>query len=177
MFGASRNIKEDKTLPTRKPKTEPTIDYHLSSAFKDDDIIDLILKGHLVIEAMIAKILENFGFGDEIWKWSFPKKIEKCISVSPLPHWVGDICLNINDIRNDYCHSLGHRTTFDEVFEYLKKWSNSGLEYTDETIYNNKTYSEECYGVKGILTETLSNTMDEINNVYRALGIKETYWA
>ncbi len=164
-------------MPPRKPKTEPTIDYHLSSAFKDDDILGLILKGHLVIEAMIAKILEHLSFGEKIWRWSFPKKIENCVDASPMPQWVADICLDINDIRNDYCHSLGHQTTFNDAFEYVKKWSDSGLEYTDETIYSNKSYSEECYGVEGILTETLSNTMDEINNVFGILGIKETYWA
>jgi hypothetical protein len=164
-------------LPPRKPKAEPTIDYHLSSAFKDDDIISLILKGHLVIEAMAAKILEHIGFGDEIWRWSFPKKIDECVANSPMPQWIGNICLDINEIRNDYCHSLGHQTTFDEIFEYVQKWSESGLEYTDETIYSDKVYSEECYGLEGILTETLSNTMFEINEVFSALGIKETYLA
>ena len=31
----------------RKPKIEPTFDYHLSSAFKDKDIIGLVLKGQV----------------------------------------------------------------------------------------------------------------------------------
>lgn len=49
-----------------------------------------------------------------------------------------------------------------------------GLEYTDETIFENRPESKEIYGVEGILTETLSNTMDEINQIFGELGIKET---
>lgn len=52
-------------MPMRKPKVEPTIDYHLSSAFSDEDILGLVLKGHLVIEAMLGKILSHYGFGEE----------------------------------------------------------------------------------------------------------------
>ena len=164
-------------MSMRKPKIEPTFDYHLSSAFSDEDILGLILKGHLVIEAMLGKILCHCGFGEEIWRWSFPRKIEQCKKNSSFPVWVAQICIDINEIRNDYCHSLGHVLSFDEAFDHVQKWSSLGLEYTDETIFENKPESEEIYGVEGILTETLSNTMDEINQVFGQLGIKETYLA
>ncbi|BCO25713.1 hypothetical protein MIZ03_0592 [Rhodoferax lithotrophicus] len=159
----------------RKPKIEPTFDYHLSSAFKDEDILALVLKGHLVIEAMLGKILEKAGFGEEIWRWPFLTKVEKSIENSPMPQWVGDICNDLNDIRNDYCHSLGHEVSFSEVYAHVQRWSSLGLEYTDETIYSDAVESEDIYGVEGILTETLSNTMDEINNVFGQIGLKETY--
>lgn len=159
----------------RKPKIEPTFDYHLSSAFKDEDILALVLKGHLVIEAMLGKILEKAGFGEEIWRWPFPTKVEKSIANSPMPQWVGDICNDINDIRNDYCHSLGHEVSFSEAYAHVQRWSSLGLEYTDETIYSDALGSEDIYGVEGILTETLSNTMDELNNVFGKIGLKETY--
>ncbi len=162
---------------SRKPKIEPQCDYHLTSAFRDDDIIGLILKGHLVIEAMIAKILNKSDFGEEIWSWPFPKKIKKALKVSPLPDWVADICLDINNIRNDYCHSLGHQLTFDVAFDLAQKWSSLGLDYSDEVIFSVKDEAEEIYGVEGILTETISNTIDELNIVFGKLGIKETYWA
>jgi hypothetical protein len=159
----------------RKPKVEPTIDYHLTSAFKDEDILALVLKGHLVIEAMLGKILRQAGFGEEIWRWPFPTKIEKCIASSPLPQWLGEICSDINNIRNDYCHSLGHEVSFSEAYKYVKRWSSLGLEYSDETICSDARESEEIYGVEGILTETLSNVMDEINTVFGEVGLKETY--
>lgn len=160
---------------TRKPKIEPTFDYHLSSAFKDEEIMALVLKGHLVIEAMLGKILEKAGFGDEIWRWPFPTKVEKTIFNSSMPKWVGDICNDINDIRNDYCHSLGHEITFSEAYCHIQKWSSLGLEYTDETIYSDRSESENIYGVEGIITETISNIIDEINIVFGQIGIKETY--
>lgn len=159
----------------RKPKIEPACDYHLTSAFRDEDIMTLVLKGHLVIEAMLGKILERAGFGEEIWRWSFPKKVEQSLDNSPMAPWVGVICNDINDIRNDYCHSLGHEVSFSEAYRYVQKWDSLGLEYTDETIYSDKAESEEIYGVEGILTETLSNTMDEINCVFGKIGLKETY--
>lgn len=159
----------------RKPKMEPHFDFHLSSAFRDDDIIGLVLKGHLVIEAMLCKILANAGFGEEIWQWSFPKKIEKTVANSPMAQWIADICNDINDIRNDYCHSLGHETRFSDAFSYVQKWSSLGLEYTDETIFADEVGSQEFYGVEGILTETISNTIDEINVVFGQVGLKETY--
>ncbi|MEN9657352.1 MAG: hypothetical protein RL571_817 [Pseudomonadota bacterium] len=159
----------------RKPKVEPTFDYHLSSAFKDEDILALVLKGHLVIEAMLGKILGNAGFGEEIWRWPFPTKVEKSIANGSMPQWVGDICNDINNIRNDYCHSLGHELSFSEAYKHAQGWSSLGLEYTDETIYSDATESEEMYGVEGILTETLSNIMDEINVVFGKIGLKETY--
>ncbi|MFA7818603.1 hypothetical protein [Aeromonas dhakensis] len=161
----------------RRPQVEPTFDYHLTSAFRDDDIISLILKGHLVIEAMLGKILEKSGFGEEIWRWPFPAKVEKSIANSPLPQWVGDICNDLNEIRNDYCHSLGHELTFSNAYSYVVKWNSLGLEYTDETIYSNFSESEECYGVEGILTETISNTIDEINYVFGKIGLRETYYS
>ncbi len=159
----------------RKPKIEPTFDYHLSHAYRDEDNMILILKGHLVIEAMLGKVLEKAGFGEEIWRWSFPIKVEKSIGNSPMPHWVGDICNDINGIRNDYCHSLGHEVTFSDAYNHVKKWSLLGLEYTDETIYSNQAESEEIYGVAGILSETVSNIIDELNDVFGKIGLKETY--
>lgn len=137
----------------------------------------LILKGHLVIEAMLGKILETAGYGEEIWRWSFPMKVQKSVANSPMPNWVGDICSDINEIRNDYCHSLGHEVSFLEAYNYVQKWSSLGLEYTDATIYSDAADSEEMYGVEGILMETLSNTIDELNNVFGQIGIKETYRA
>ncbi|MGI2094869.1 hypothetical protein ACRN96_20115 [Shewanella oncorhynchi] len=59
----------------------------------------------------------------------------------------------------------------------MLKWSDLGLEYTDETIYLHKAESNDFYGIEGIITETLSNTMDEINYMFDELGIKETYLA
>ncbi len=66
-----------------------------------------------------------------------------------------------------FCHSMKHSIM-------SKKWRSLGLEYTDETIFENRPESKEIYGVEGILTETLSNTMDEINQIFGELGIKET---
>lgn len=168
----------EQELPVvRKPKIEPAFDYHLSYAYRDENNMILILKGHLVIEAMLGKILEKAGFDEEIWRWSFPKKVEKSIANSPMPKWVGDICNDINDIRNDYCHSLGHEVAFSEAYIYVQKWSSLGLEYSDESISSNVAESEEIYGVSGILTETISNIIDEINHVFGKIGLKETYLA
>lgn len=71
----------------RKPKIEPTHDYHLSSAFSDEDIMGLVLKGHLVIEAMLGKILTHAGYSDEIWRWSFSKKIDECKKTVLFLNW------------------------------------------------------------------------------------------
>lgn len=158
----------------RKPKIKPKIDYHISIN-PDVELLVLVLKGHLVLDAMISMILQHYGYKEEIWKWSFPKKIAECLKVSPMQPWLADICIDINNIRNDYCHSLGHEIMFDEAFVLVNKWSKLGLDYSDEGIYQDKNYSSECYCVDGIIEETLSNTMVEINDVFEKIGLESTY--
>lgn len=76
-----------------------------------------ILKGHLVIEAMLGKILETAGFGEKIWCWSFPKKVEQSIANSSMNQWVGDICNDINDIRP--CMSKLHNEIKINLLKYI----------------------------------------------------------
>ena len=63
----------------------------------------------------------------------------------------------INKIRNNIAHDLFYQLTFDEVFEIVKESARLGVDYSDETIFDNKDLSREYYGLEGLIRELFPN--------------------
>lgn len=142
----------------RKAKLPPSFLLYISQT-EQEDILVLVLKGHLVIEALLVELIQLTENSDQPWRWNFPNKVNKCIELNYLTAEMGAALLNLNDLRNDLAHILGNSITFDRVFELAQKVGNAGFDFSDETIYRDKQQSEKYYGIFGVL-------MDILNSIY-----------
>lgn len=140
----------------RKAALSPSFDHYLSS-FGDEDVIVLILKGHLVIEALLVELLQTQGDSDIYWKWNFPKKCDALIDKKLLSVEQAAALKDFNDIRNDIAHILGHTVTFDRVFKLAGKLAAGGFDFSDDTIHQNRKLSEEWYGITGGLVDIINS--------------------
>ena len=81
----------------------------------------------------------------------------------------------INSIRNKFSHNLEFDISFDDAFDLVNLAHEVGIEFSDDNIWCNRIFSEEYYGVEGILEEVMGNT-----NVHIALILEEVggiiYW-
>ena len=64
----------------------------------------------------------------------------------------------INKVRNSIAHNLFYELTFNAVFDLVVFSSVAGVDYSDDTIFEDKETSEEWYGVKGAVDELFINT-------------------
>ena len=140
----------------RKAKTNPSFEHYLEDSGVNDQILIYILKGHLVVEALLVELLQVKIQGDMPWKWNFPTKISKCVSFGFINQDQADALNDLNDLRNDFAHILGQRIDFDRIFSLVKKAS-KGFEFSDTTIHENKSLTEEWYGIESGLVEVLSS--------------------
>lgn len=63
----------------RKAKDVPSFDHYLHALSASDEALLTVLKGHLVIEALLVELIQLRVTNDSVWKWNFPKKnIEMC---------------------------------------------------------------------------------------------------
>lgn len=160
----------------RKAKIEPSIFIHhnIFKGYSDGDsdgiLIHLLLKGHLVVEAILVKNLQHAGHGEKVWEWSFPKKAKLCLENGYLCKTTHDICIDINNIRNDFCHSLGHKITFKEAYSMLDKWVKSGLDYGDD-LYLDYDDLEENLGIEGIFYETFTYLISDLGSLANDKGV------
>ena len=120
----------------RKAKVSPSFLAYLDG-LKRDQPLELILVGHLVVEALLVELIQLDLASDQPWKWTFPKKVEHCVSKGLVDAARKTVYLRLNDIRNDFAHSLGHRL-------------------------ENRSLSEEWYGLEGVLTEVLNEMYLEL---------------
>ena len=139
----------------RKAKVSPSFEIYLKGLTKGQPV-ELILVGHLVVEALLVEIINLTIKGDKPWKWSYPDKVAHCLKLGLIDAKQQATLLRLNEIRNDFAHSLGHTLNFDDVFAYVKEMAAAGYEFSDTTIYEDKSLSEEWYGFDGVIIEILN---------------------
>jgi hypothetical protein len=83
--------------------------------------------------------------------------VDKCVEIGLLTDEVGKSLKAFNNVRNDFAHILGHRLTFDDVFELVKKVAGAGFDFTDDTIWTDRQLSEELYEIEGVVNEVVRN--------------------
>lgn len=140
----------------RKARVDPSVSRYLEALAKDQPL-DLVLRGHLVIEALLVEIIQLFEASDRPWRWNFPQKVDTCVTRGLVDLRVGALCKRVNDIRNDFAHVLGHTATFDDVFDLACEAARAGCDFSDETVFEDRALSEEWYGIDGVLTEILNS--------------------
>ena len=69
----------------------------------------------------------------------------------------------INNVRNNFAHNLGYKFSFSDGFELVKKAGEVGIDFSDETIFENKNLSEQWYGLEGVIQELFQNTAMDLS--------------
>lgn len=131
----------------------------------DDNLISFI-KGHLFLENAINKVLgkikldTNETFANKINILFNNKRINKKTKV---------LLVEINRVRNKIAHNLYYELTFDTMFKLVKLSSEAGIDYSDDTIFENKRLSFEWYNVSGIILELFPNTFSHLFEINEEL--------
>lgn len=147
--------------PIRKAKVEPSFSHYLEG-LKEGQPLELVLVGHLVLDALLVEIIQLKIVGDTPWNWHFPTKVQCCVDKGFLSGTSQPFYTRFNDIRNDFAHMLGHKLTFDDVFALVADMANAGYDFSDDTIHSDRKLSEEWYGIEGVLIEILNNLYFEL---------------
>lgn len=141
----------------RKAVTSPTFEHYLSVTEIDDQRLVTVLKGHLVVEALLVELLELHVRVDAPWKWNFPTKTAKCVDLGIINTSQAEALNELNNIRNDFAHVLGQRLGFERVFGLVQKAASAGFEFSDDTIHQDETTSKEWYDTDGCIVEVLNS--------------------
>ena len=154
----------------RKAKTDPSFEYYLRASCIDEQALVLVLKGHLVIEAILVELIQIKVSNDTPWKWNFPAKTSQCVHCGFINQAQADALNDLNDLRNDCAHILGQQFTFDRIFTLIKKAADAGFDFSDETIHRDPTLSEEWYGIEAGLSEVLNSFYFDLADILHASG-------
>lgn len=122
----------------------------------DENLIRYI-KGHLFIEFAMNTILLK-ATHRSISKYTFSQKIDLLFDGGFIDEPEKKLLKRINQFRNKIAHNLDCELTFETVFELVELSAQAGVDYSDETIFENKKLSEEWYGITGVLNELFPNT-------------------
>lgn len=147
--------------PIRKAKVEPSF-FHYLEGLKEGQPLELILVGHLVIDALLVELIQLKVVSDQPWKWNFPTKVQSCVDGGHLSAASQPFYIRLNDIRNDFAHMLGHKLTFDDLFAFVSDMAKAGYDFSDDTIHSDRKLSEEWYGFEGVLSEILNDLYSEL---------------
>ncbi len=141
----------------RKAASSPSIDFFLTDHPQKDALI-LILTGHLSIEYLLIEIIGlRCTDKEKLWRWNFPKKVEKCVELDFISKGMAEGLNALNDVRNDFAHILGHKLTFDDAFDLVGKVARAGFIFTDDNIWDDRQLSQEWYGIDGVIDEVVRN--------------------
>jgi len=141
----------------RKAATSPSFEQYLRAINTDDQRLVTVLKGHLVVEALLVELLELHVPVDAPWKWNFPTKTEKCVEFGLITTSQAEALNELNNIRNDFAHVLGQQLGFDRAFGMAQKAASAGFDFSDDTIYQDEVKSKEWYDTDGCIVEVLNS--------------------
>jgi hypothetical protein len=141
----------------RKAAASPSFEHYLKVINTDDQRLVTVLKGHLVVEALLVELLELHVPADAPWKWNFPKKTAKCVEFGLITASQAEALNELNSIRNDFAHVLGQRLGFERAFAMVQKAASAGFDFSDDTIHQDEIKSRECYDTDGCVVEVLNS--------------------
>jgi hypothetical protein len=82
---------------------------------------------------------------EDILKTNFPEKVEACFDADLFGPAFADFLLILNDHRNHFAHKLGHHMSFYDAFMLVGQAAARGIDFSDETIHEDKDSSRENY--------------------------------
>lgn len=140
----------------RMPSRAVELDDIISSQIigEDPEVIALVLKTHLALEAILIELYKVGDPGDQIYKLSFPAKttaLVKQAAITPSDKAAFD---RFNDFRNDFAHIFGHSVTLGETLALARELEAVGVDFSDSAGRYSEAEATEYYGgTVGILGE------------------------
>jgi hypothetical protein len=164
----------------RKAKRSVAFDDILSSNFYAPDtntLIDPILRGHLILEAIIVEIIQQSKAGDTAWNWNFPTKTKYLVDQNLISDEIKLAFDEINNLRNDFAHSFGFDVTPNYLLELARKLEDEcGVDFSDSIGHYSVEEALEYYeSINGILSEILWCVLFEAANVLEENGGRDIF--
>ncbi len=140
----------------RRPSRAVELDDIISSQIVGDDpeLIALVLKIHLALEAILIELLSLQDATDKIYKLSFPAKTSALVTSGAITLSDSAAFDLVNDFRNDFAHIFGHSVTLADTLGLARALERQGVDFSDSAGHYSEAQAIEYYGgTLGILAE------------------------
>ena len=140
----------------RKPSRQVELDDIISGQILGDDpqVIALVMKIHLALEALLIEMISTFRTDDGIFRLSFPAKtklLETHRVISASDRSAFD---RLNDFRNDFAHIFGHQVALPDALALARDLEKHGVDFSDSVGRYSPDVADEYYdGMLGVLEE------------------------
>jgi len=129
------------TMPTSPPRQGSTLDApdrdSLIEVFNQDDPLHVIIRGHLRVESLLIRLIEEdlkVPEALDVTSLNFPTKVDLAIALKLIPpHW-DRILRRLNQIRNRFAHKIESDVTqqdIDVIWEALDEHGRAVLKEAD----------------------------------------------
>lgn len=140
----------------RKPSRVVELEDIISSQIIGDDpeIISIVVKTHLALEAILIEALELLQAGKKAIQSSFPAKTEWLAAQNVIEVDDKKAFDHFNDFRNDLAHIFAHKVTLAEVLALARELEDFGVDFSDSVgLYSEDEANEYYDGIIGVLAE------------------------
>ena len=140
----------------RRPAREVELDDIIWEGVRGgaDDALDVLLKTHLALEALLIEMIALSQTKDDYLRWSFPKKTEFLKSTNHIGLSDKQAFDKINDARNDATHIFGHKVSVSDALLLARELEGLGIDFSDSMGHYPEEQAVEYYdGLRGIMSE------------------------
>lgn len=119
-----------------------------------DNALDVILKIHLALEAILIEMIKSSQTGEDYLRWSFVKKTEYLEVQTIIQEFDKKAFDRINDVRNDAANIFAHKFDVSDALALARDIEKCGVDFSDSIgHYTDKQAVEYYDGLRGILAE------------------------
>lgn len=140
----------------RRPNRSVELDDIISSQIIGDDpeLIAVVLKTHLALEALLIEMLRLKRAADRIYRLSFPAKTEALVDETLIGHSDKAAFDRFNDFRNDLAHIFGHTVSIAGALALARDIEAAGVDFSDSVGHYAEPVAIQNYGdAVGVLSE------------------------
>jgi len=140
----------------RKPRRDVELDDIISGQIlsNDPEVIAIVMKIHLALEALMIEMISMFRTDDKIYNLSFPGKSELLKTQGVISDDDKAALDRFNDFRNDFAHIFGHEVSLGNALALARDLEAKGVELSDSVGHYPEPKAEEHFdGMLGVLSE------------------------
>ncbi|QQV79406.1 hypothetical protein H5J25_20185 (plasmid) [Sphingomonas aliaeris] len=140
----------------RRPSRRVELDDIISNQILGDDseVIALVMKIHLALEAILLEFISTVRADDKIYRLSFPAKTELLEKHGLIDASDREAFDRFNDFRNDFAHIFGHRVSLEDALDLARDLEACGVEFSDSIGHYSPEEAARNYGdMIGVLEE------------------------